>query len=372
MVARAYGHTLQIQQRGHVAGLGAFQQKRDHRLLLRRFAENTQARHFAQAFGGVGQQLLFPRVDRRETQRIVIIDGRTQTHEAGDIRRTGLELVRHVGEGGAAETHFANHVATAEERRHRLQVFALRPQRAGAGGAEHLVPGERVEIAAQRLHVDRPVRHRLRAIDQQRDAAPAAFACDLAHRVDRAQHVGDMGDAGELHLRRQQLDILLHDQLATLVDRRGLHRGATTRGDQLPRHDVGVVLHHRGQDAVARLQLRQHMAVGDQVGGLGGAGGEDDLIARTGMDEPRQLVARAFVSRRGLLAQLMHRARHVGVVLAIVRVHRRDHRLRLLAGVGTVEIDQRLAVYRARQQREVRADALDVEGGGRAGCGVHR
>ena len=110
--------------------------------------------------------------------------------------------------GGSAkvvplEAHLADHLAAAEERRHRLQMLALRPQRAGTGRASILCPVKRVEIAAQRLHVDRPVRHRLRAVDQQRDAALAAFARDLAHRVDRAEHVGHMGDAGQLHLRRE-------------------------------------------------------------------------------------------------------------------------------------------------------------------------
>ncbi len=38
------------------------------------------------------------------------------------------------------------------------------PQPAGAGGAEHLVAGEGVEVAAHRRHVHRAVRQRLRAV----------------------------------------------------------------------------------------------------------------------------------------------------------------------------------------------------------------
>ena len=43
-------------------------------------------------------------------------------------------------------------------------------------GPNILWPGERVEVAVERLHVDRHVRHRLRAVDQHRDAAARAPA----------------------------------------------------------------------------------------------------------------------------------------------------------------------------------------------------
>ena len=66
----------------------------------------------------------------------------------------------------------ADHVAAALVRRHRLEQRRLAVEHADAGRAVDLVPGERVEIAVERLHVDRQVRHRLRAVDQHRDTAP--------------------------------------------------------------------------------------------------------------------------------------------------------------------------------------------------------
>ena len=52
------------------------------------------------------------------------------------------------------------------ERVHRLEQLAAAVQDAGARWPQHLVAAERVEVAAQRPHVDALVRGALRAVDQ--------------------------------------------------------------------------------------------------------------------------------------------------------------------------------------------------------------
>src|SRR3546814_3239556 len=61
------------------------------------------------------------------------------------------------------------------------------------------------------------------------------------------------------------------------------------------------------------------------------------------------------------LAERVHGAADVGVVVAIETVDRLDHRRRLLPGVGRVEIHQRLAVDLAPQQGEIPAHARPVD-----------
>ncbi len=57
----------------------------------------------------------------------------------------------------------------------------------------------------------------------------------------------------------------------------------------------------------------------------------------------------------------MHAAVHIGVVAA-VELHRGlDHRPRLLAGRGAVQVDQRLAVDHLVQSRKVGSHSLDIE-----------
>ena len=60
----------------------------------------------------------------------------------------------------------------------------------------------------------------------------------------------------------------------------------------------------------------------------------------------------------------MQAAMDVGVFVRIGMLDGVEHRLRLLRRRAVVEIDQRLAVDFARQDREVAADRLDVVGGG--------
>ena len=63
--------------------------------------------------------------------------------------------------------------------------------------------------------------------------------------------------------------------------------------------------------------------------------------------------ARPLVGRRGALAEQVHAAVDVGVVLRVEARDRVDDRLRLLRGRRVVEIDERLAVHLLLQDREV-------------------
>jgi hypothetical protein len=153
----------------------------------------------------------------------------------------------------ALEAHLADHLAAAEEWRHRCQVLASRPQRAGAGGTAHLVSGEGVEIAAERGDIDGAMRHRLRTVDHGDDAALARFAADLAHRVDRAKHVRHLRETKQLDLRRHRLPQRIEVQLARRRELRNSDARPGALGHQLPGHDVGVVLHAREQDGIAGL-----------------------------------------------------------------------------------------------------------------------
>ena len=150
-----------------------------------------------------------------------------------------------------------DHVAAAEERRHLLEQLAAGVQHADAGRPVDLVAGEAVEVGAERLHVDAQVRRGLRAVDQHHRARRVRPADDRIDRVDRAEHVGDVRyckqfrPGGELGLEDVQveLEIPSHRHVAQL--------GAHLLAQELPRHDVRVVLHLGDEHAVARRTLRR-------------------------------------------------------------------------------------------------------------------
>ncbi len=153
-------------------------------------------------------------------------------------------------------------------------------------------------------------------------------------------------------------------ELAGVGDGRDLQRRAGLLAHQLPRHDVGVVLHPRDQDLVAWLQVRARPALRDQVDRIGAPAREDDLAAVRRVDQALHLHAGAFVRLGRAFAQQMRRAMDVRVVVPVVVVQRVQDLPRLLRRVGVVEVDQRPAVHDLAEDGEVRPDLLDVEGRG--------
>ena len=80
---------------------------------------------------------------------------------------------------------------------------------ADAGRPERLVPGPGVEVGADRAEVDRHLRHRLGGVEQHERAGVVGAADDLGDRVDRAEHVGDVGERDEADVAARELGVEL-------------------------------------------------------------------------------------------------------------------------------------------------------------------
>ena len=76
----------------------------------------------------------------------------------------------------------------------------------------------------------------------------------------------------------KQLLELVDEEIALLVHRRPFDHRALALAQEMPGHDVGVVLHDREHDLVARLDALARERIGDEVDRLGGVAGEDDLL----------------------------------------------------------------------------------------------
>ena len=96
------------------------------------------------------------------------------------------------------------------------------------------------------------------------------------------------------------------------------------------------------------------------------------FLVKTTSSARGALISRATAARALLVAVGRLGGEAVGAAVdrrvrrALERVHRLDHRVRLLRGVARVEIDDRRAVDLAAQDREVVPDALPVD----ASCAV--
>ena len=141
-------------------------------------------------------------------------------------------------------------------------------------------------------------------------------------------------------------------------DRHVPKSGPRALGDQLPRHQVAVVLHLGQEYHVALLQVRAAPAGRHQVDRFRGAAGEDDLLRGLGVDELPHAVAGALVAVGGAHREGVEPPVHVGVVLRIEVVEGVDHGHRLLRRRGVVQVDERVAVHLLVQYGELVADAV--------------
>ena len=252
-----------------------------------------------------------------------------------------------------------------------VEQLALAPEHADAGRADDLVAGEDHDVGARRrprrpgscgaaceasTTTIAPTSWALRAISATGLIVPSM----LETQVSVTTLVRSVISSSMLDRSRCPSSVMPnHFRLAPVRSVR-----------QLPRHDVGVVLHLGGDDHVALADLqrtaRPRQRVGHQVERLGGVLGEDHLVATGRVDERRHPVA-ALLERLGRLrTQRVHGARDVGVVPLQVVDHRVDDHLRLLRGVGAVEVDQRqTARDGAARGSGSRRGSPPAQGGGR-------
>ena len=158
-------------------------------------------------------------------------------------------------------------------------------------GPSILWPEKATKSASQRLHVDRDVRDGLAGVDEHRGAGGVRGVGERADVVDRAEHVRHRGDREQLGAVEQTVEVGEVEPVVA-VDGDPAQLDAALGGEDVPRHDVGVVLHVGEQDRVALAQVRAGPRVRDQVDRLGDVPGEDDLVRRAGVDEAGDLGAR--------------------------------------------------------------------------------
>ena len=169
-----------------------------------------------------------------------------------DRRRAGLELVRRLAVGDAVLEHVADHLAAAVERRHRGELLVLAVEHADAGRPVELVAGEGVEVAVEVLHVDVEM-HRALAPSTSTGMPRACASRTTSFTGTIVPSTFDMWVIATILVRGvEQLLELVEEEIAVVVDRRPFDHRALALAQEMPRHDVGMVLHDREHDLVAR------------------------------------------------------------------------------------------------------------------------
>ena len=292
--------------------------------------EHVHVRHGQHAREGVGRQVVLALLDGVKADALHVLDGGSQTGRAGGIDRTGLEFMRQLGIDSARARDGFDHLAAGEKRRHFLEQVLPAVQPADAHGAKDLVPGEGEEIRAQLLHIHRHMRRALRAVHDHDRALLVRHGGDFLDRVLPAENIRHLRHGDDLRaLGNERFDLLkIHTAVGRALDE--LQLRARLAADHLPRQQIAVVLHDRHEHLIARLDVRQAVAVGDEVQALGRVAGKDDLTRRACPDEIAHGLARLLIDIGRLHAQRIQPAQGVGIVAAVEIRHRVQHALRAL------------------------------------------
>ena len=201
--------------------------------------------------------------------------------------RAGLELVRQLVPGRLLERDRADHVAAAQERRHRLEQRSPAVEHADAGRAVQLVAGGDVEVAvrapARRPACDTPPASRRPAPARRAACAsrtivaiglivPSAFDMCVTRQQPRPRR--------EQRARARRGSSSPRSSIGATRRRAPLSSQSSCQGTMLEWCSIAVMsTSSPGCDAPAAERVR------DEVDALGGVAGEDDLAGRRGVEE---------------------------------------------------------------------------------------
>ena len=193
------------------------------------------------------------------------------------------------------------------------------------------------------------MRRALRAVHDHDRAFFVRHGGDLRHWVLPAENVRHLRHGDDLRaFGDERFDLLeIHAAVGRALDKLQLRAGLAA--DHLPRQQVAVVLHDGHEHLIARLDVRQAVAVSDKVQALGRVAGEDDLPLRACADEIAHRLARLLINIGRLDAQRIQAAQRVRIVAAVEIRHRVEHALRALGRGRVVDIGD----VRVLKDREV-------------------
>src|SRR6266705_852050 len=105
-----------------------------------------------------------------------------------------------------------------------------------------------------------------------------------------------MGKAEEFYFTREQRRQLVERESAIVPDRHETQLGARSLGQQLPGHEVAVMLHFREEDHITHADKFPAPRLRHKVYAFGRPAREDDLIGSRSAQVARDTLPRFFVS----------------------------------------------------------------------------
>ena len=220
--------------------------------------------------------------------------------------------------------------------------------------------GERKEVAVEVADIDLHVCHALRAVDDGDSADAVRLLDNLLDVVLEAQDVRDLRHSDNLRLLRDlRLDVFIRE-IAVFLQIDVLERRTRRLGNELPRHEVAVMLRDRDDNLIAGFDIVQAVAVGDEVQRLRRILGEDNLLGAGRIDELRRARTRILIDLRCLDRERVGATVRISVTAAVVAADGLDDLLRLLRRRAVVEISNLFPVHLHLEKREILQEFLCI------------
>src|SRR5271163_141221 len=144
-----------------------------------------------------------------------------------------------------------------------------------------LMAGEDIEVTIQGLDIERQPRCGLTTVDQKLGAVSMRQLDNGLDRDHRAGRVGEVGDRDEPGARRQACGKGGEIEPAGRIDRRHHEAETDPITQQLPRHDVRMMLELADQHLVAGFEKSGPPALRNEVDSFRGVANKD-YLARVG------------------------------------------------------------------------------------------
>src|SRR6266481_7685861 len=153
----------------------------------------------------------------------------------------------------------------------------------------------------------------------------------------------------------------VEQHLAAVADWRNPQPCALLFAQDLPGHDVGVMLHGGDEHFVAGMNISAAVGLRHEVDTFGGAADKDDLARIGGVEETLHRRPRRFVLFRRMFGKKMHATMDVGVVALVVLTDRINDHLGLLGRGCIVQVNQRPAANRLPEDWKVTPNLVYVK-----------
>ena len=222
------------------------------------------------------------------------------------------------------------------------------------------MPGENVEVDIEVAHVHVEMHSALRSIDKHGDSSLVRDFDDFLDWDHGPKDVGHLRYCDDLRSIAQLAFECVKRKGAVVAHIDPPQDGALAFAVEVPRHDVGVMLHHAQHNLITRANVRKSKAGGDEIDRLSRRSCENDLFVRSGVDEPSHGFSGRLIRLSRSVGEIVQAAMHIRILVLIGACQAINDLPRLLSGGSVVQIHKRLSIGTLGKDREIGPHRFDV------------